>query len=335
MKDEKKKQSQWLKCQSPVKIQNPNYTGPGNPSEPKELFVPCGRCPVCRTSDASSWRARLQEEMDVSCSAIFITLTYDDSHLPLEKISLSDGLSRYVPTFSKRDIQLFLKRLRETVRKSYLPMYDTGKAIRYFIVSEYGPTTLRPHYHGVIFNLCTPFQSRSYAHKKVTELIRESWNNGNVRVDIVNDNRIAYVTKYMSCVCGNPAVQHLPKPFRLMSRMPGIGASYLEKEQRVRWHKENLAKYIPDGQYKRKMSKYYVDRIFSEDERRRMREEYQVSVENYRLKYLKAFNKAERGDSSDLDKLHKEIVAKGFANDRFLRHYIEKYTKTRKEGYGE
>lgn len=333
--NEKKKSSQWLRCQSPVKIQNPNYVGPGNPSEPKELFVPCGRCAVCKTSDASSWRARLCEEMDVSVSAIFITLTYSDENLPYEEVSISDEDDIIVPSFSKRDIQLFLKRLRESVRGTYTPMYDTGKALRYFIVSEYGPTTLRPHYHGILFNLCMPFKDRSVSHKKVTELIRECWDLGNVRVDIVNDNRIAYVTKYMSCVCGNPDAQYLPKPFRLMSRMPGIGASYFDKEQRIKWHKDNLAKYIPDGKYKRKMSKYYVDRIFSEEERQRMRDEYQASIEDYRLKYLKAYNKAERGDTRDLDKLHKEIVAKGFQNDRFLRHYIEKYTKTRKEGYGE
>lgn len=50
---------------------------------------------------------------------------------------------------SKYDIQCFLKRIRKKLSK----IYDdkNSRKFRYFIASEYGPSTLRPHYHGVFF----------------------------------------------------------------------------------------------------------------------------------------------------------------------------------------
>lgn len=46
----------------------------------------------------------------------------------------------------KQDVQLWLKRNRSrSVRE------NPGFSVSYFITSEYGPSTLRPHYHGVIF----------------------------------------------------------------------------------------------------------------------------------------------------------------------------------------
>ena len=73
------------------------------------------------------WAFRLQQELKVSSSSHFVTLTYNEENLTKSK----DG----IPIVSKRDIQLFIKRLRKA-----LPSYK----LRYFLVSEYGPTTLRP-----------------------------------------------------------------------------------------------------------------------------------------------------------------------------------------------
>lgn len=59
----------------------------------------------------------------------FLTLTYDDEHLP-------DGA-----TLVPRDLQLFIKRLRRA----------TSVPLRYFGVGEYGEESERPHYHVALF----------------------------------------------------------------------------------------------------------------------------------------------------------------------------------------
>ena len=67
----------------------------------------------------------------------------------------------------KKDIQNFLKRLRKKIDK--LNISDNDKKIRYYIASEYGPITKRPHYHGIIF-----FDSKQLG-SQIKNLIVESW----------------------------------------------------------------------------------------------------------------------------------------------------------------
>ena len=47
-------------------------------------------------------------------------------------------------TLRKRDYQLFMKRLRKA--------FPNDK-IRFYAAGEYGPKTLRPHYHAILFGL--------------------------------------------------------------------------------------------------------------------------------------------------------------------------------------
>ena len=117
-----------MKCISPItlKIQNPlNKDG--------KVIVPCGKCMNCLTNRRESWIIRLIEEFKTK-KATFLTLTYND-----ENLVYADGEK---PTLSKRDVQLFLKRLRKSLKKS----------IKYYCVGEYGTRTNRPHYHFILFN---------------------------------------------------------------------------------------------------------------------------------------------------------------------------------------
>ena len=95
--------------------------------------VPCGRCIECLKLRVNSWYVRINEELKISSSAYFVTLTYE--HEPITP----DG----EPTLDYRDIQLFMKRLRKC----------QDEKIRYFIVGEYGSKTGRPHYHALLFNI--------------------------------------------------------------------------------------------------------------------------------------------------------------------------------------
>lgn len=99
--------------------------------------VPCGRCPSCRLEKAAQWGSRIEMEVRTALSrgfsgAIFLTLTYDDAHLP------AGGSLR------KRDLQGFNKRVREFVSRKF------GKRLRLFGAGEYGERLGRPHYHEIL-----------------------------------------------------------------------------------------------------------------------------------------------------------------------------------------
>lgn len=277
----------------------------------KKIAVPCGKCPSCVYSTAQEWRVRIDEEFRNSTNALFVTLTYNDESLPLSVGTTYSGERVVVPSVCKRDVQLFLKRLRS---------YYNSDSIRYFIVSEYGPSTLRPHYHGILFNIpgFNPRNQKSLC--KVSEIIGEKWDNGFVKCDIVNPARIGYVTKYICSTMDLPC--EYVKPFRLMSRRPALGISYLDRLDRIDWHKNNLACYVPDGSYKLRMPRYYKRHIFDDDEmlmirqladERRMQEHLAYDNDQYRAEFY-----------AGVDRRRDKI-------DKFIRNFNNKYVKKRKD----
>lgn len=183
----------------------------------KGLFeVPCGHCEQCKTQKVNEWSFRLLEEAKETFRqggfTIFDTLTYDDLHVPnvgkvlfqLGEFSL-DVTSSICDMLcnSKRDVQLFAKRLRAAYSGPF----------RYYLVSEYGNDnryTHRPHYHALFF-----FSSPTITSEQASRLIRSAWQNG--RTDGIEDkgskyfyakrcfasftpyiqNIILYITKYM------------------------------------------------------------------------------------------------------------------------------------------
>jgi hypothetical protein len=109
------------------------------------LKIPCGRCVGCRLEKSRQWANRCMLELQYHESSFFVTLTYDDDHVPVTYYSENDdGEARSALTLRFRDLQLFLKRLR---KEHYY------ERLRFFACGEYGSTTYRPHYHAIIFGL--------------------------------------------------------------------------------------------------------------------------------------------------------------------------------------
>jgi len=145
------------------------------------------------------WSRRLEHELDFHASAIFLTLTYSEAHLPVD-----DGLDA-------RHLQLFLKRLRFDLE---------DRKFRYYSVGEYGEKFNRPHYHGIFFGL-TP-NDRG--------LIEGAWGMGMVHIGTVTQESINYVTKYVNKkLTGDLGKEvygaRLP-PFSRMSK--GLGLPWLK-----------------------------------------------------------------------------------------------------------
>ena len=218
-----------------------------------KVNVPCGKCAACLSRRRSQWTFRLMEELKNSESCYFLTLTYDDEHLPWEFVNI-DGECVPVSMVCKRDVQLFLKRLRKSIEPF---------KIRYFMVSEYGPKTFRPHYHMILFNFPPLLKN------KLDEYLTNAWDLGFIRVDPISDARINYVTSY--CLDSSTLPPYLVKNFMLCSRRPAVGSSYIDNVNIVRHHIDQLNDMCVVSDHgkpsKIKMPRYYCDKIFSDHER--------------------------------------------------------------------
>lgn len=121
---------------------------------------------------------------------------------------------------SRSDVQKFLKRLRNRLTKAYENKED--RKFRYFIASEYGPRTFRPHYHGIIFTDSDRFAS------DIERFISESWpfdDPDRHKVSLVSSGAASYVANYCNSVIGLPQILQTPafRPFILQSKNPIIG----------------------------------------------------------------------------------------------------------------
>lgn len=213
------------------------------------VTVPCGRCIGCRLEKSKQWAIRISHEASLYQKNCFVTLTYNNEHLP------SDG------SIHLEHVQLFLKRLR----KKY------GNNIRYFQCGEYGEKFARPHYHLCIFNhdfhdkkhlRVTPggqilytsdslaslwpfgfhsigqltFQSAAYVARYVTKkltgkksfIYKEYFSDGTFKTHNYENSDEHY--QLINFDTGE--VTYRAREFATMSRRPGLGSLWLQKYKR-------------------------------------------------------------------------------------------------------
>lgn len=185
------------------------------------IQVPCGQCVGCRLERSRQWAMRCVHESKLHKKNCVLTLTYDDKNLP------DDG------SLVKRDLQLFMKRLRK----------EKGNGIRFYACGEYGEKSRRPHYHLVLFN-CDFEDKRYYKKSKVDDNLYTSaiaeriWGKGFCVVGDVTFESCAYIARYIiDKMTGPKADEWYTNPdgvivqseFTNMSRRPGIGSGYFEK----------------------------------------------------------------------------------------------------------
>lgn len=168
---------------------------------------PCGQCINCRINKARAWCFRIElEALDYEYSS-FITLTYDDEFLPCNY------------SLSKRDLQLFFKKLRKKFG-----------SIRYYACGEYGSKNRRPHYHVALFGV------PANAGKE----IQEAWSFEGVPIGIINigdlnKDSARYITGYITkgldkdnVYSKGVLVKRKPE-YHTMSRRPGLGVNAVKR----------------------------------------------------------------------------------------------------------
>lgn len=225
-----------MQCFHPITIKEWIDSSDGRKKQVNSIrYVPCGKCIGCLQMRRSQWTYRLCKEADYSDLSYFVTLTYDDDHLLNNMYQYKNVV---FPIFSKRDCQLFFKKLRKRLDK----FSDKTIKLSYLLVSEYGTTTFRPHYHAhLFFKNVAPDQERFIQH-----MIVQSWDCSTNDPCIMASNQanIHYVTKYaLKDISGvfseieyeringkyigfsKEANTYLERPFMMCSTRPYIGSA--------------------------------------------------------------------------------------------------------------
>lgn len=148
----------------------------------EKLRVPCGHCIGClldRANDHATrcWCQTQTSDINECC---FITLTYDEQHIPKD---------RYLKI---KDQQDFWKRLR---------YYFKNKKIKYFGCGEYGPKTHRPHWHFCVWGYKpTDLKFYNYNHNGdklyTSKELKNIWGNGFVIIGELTYKSACYVSRY-------------------------------------------------------------------------------------------------------------------------------------------
>lgn len=201
---------------------------------PIYLAVPCNKCILCRDKAARDWSTRAMCEAQTSSGyPLFVTLTYNALCLPKDGVQVDH-------------CQRFLKRLRINLNR-YLG-YDVN--LRFFLCSEYGSKTKRPHYHCLLYNfpaldtlkrtLSIIEKSWSYVvTKEIASTIKDNYKfyddiakrwrvrYGYVHLQLAQGGHVKYAMKYMRKDCIPPKDSN--DVFYLASRKRGLGYEWLSQ----------------------------------------------------------------------------------------------------------
>lgn len=268
-----------MPCERPITIVNPRYKGLSRGllrrealerygldlAEPPDYYltVPCGKCHSCQKKRLQSFRLRLMYEFTESKTAVFLTLSFNDS-----------ALEEYKDNYNKAVCQFM-----DALRKRY------GKELRHFFVMEYGKDylyidrhgkqkcgTKRPHFHGLIFNM-----------PSIDFYMWESvWNRGNGRVRdsstpfngfFNNPRGLLYVEAVRDAQrCASYICKYLTKEYskdRITPRVitsVGLGSQYLTKGN-IQRHIKDLDTTLTVNGYPFSLPLYYRNKIFSKEDK--------------------------------------------------------------------
>jgi len=243
---------------------NKDMAIPGSRAQP----VPCSQCIGCRLDKTREWAIRCHHEASLHERSSFITLTYDDEHIPLDW------------SLDKEHFQTFMKRLRKKwVQKDPLKRkFGQVKKIRFYMCGEYGPKTGRPHYHACLFGFgfddLMLYKEAPEGNIYISEELNKRWGLGFATVGEVTYESAAYVAgytigkatgewknEYESLDLETGEIYEVQPPYATMSLKPGIGAEWFKKYKNDCFPKD----YVTVNGKKLKPPKAYFDAYEKEE----------------------------------------------------------------------
>jgi len=240
-----------------------------------EIELPCGGCVGCRLEHSRQWAVRCMHEASLHPVNSFLTLTYDDDHLPEDR------------SLNKTHFPSFMKRLR----KAY-PQFR----ISYYHVGEYGEQTLRPHYHALLFGFAFLDQVRYSGEGEnalyTSKTLDRLWGHGECKIGALTFQSAAYCARYAMKkrrglgkeeaylrVNTRTGELHQVEPeFATMSLRPALARRWFDQFNGDVYPDDFV---IVDGK-KQKPPRYY-DKLLAAEERERVKAERQAFAERPRV----------------------------------------------------
>lgn len=230
--------SKWLKIEHPLTIPTINDVS-------EFIELPCGQCHECRLNRSRQWADRCMLETQYHNQSLFLTLTYDNEHLPVREVLCEEtGELAPVAYLVKEDMAKFMKALRQ----EYAKKYDNN--LRFFGCGEYGSETMRPHFHIIVFGLL--LDDLVFHHKNfqgddfyTSATLDKVWKKGFIIASDATWQSCAYTARYiMKKHMGKDADFYeqngLTPEFVNMSRRPGIARQYYEDHPEL-WDNEFIS----------------------------------------------------------------------------------------------
>lgn len=234
--------------------------------------VRCGKCLSCLEHRQAGWIARLTDEFNSYPEGVyFVTLTYDDEHVPMKDV----GNGERLPAISSHDVMKFHADLRKRFQQGFFmdrTLFEAGWHLapdrislpechfKYYVTAEYGPNgTRRPHYHGFYSNMLED-------EDLVFDLFNSVWGKGFITVEKGRSEACAaYVSKYLVNDSLVPYDERLPKPRAWISK--GLGKYYLDDPEMLDWHRSAPVQHQFVMQNGRKgiLPRYWRDKIYDDD----------------------------------------------------------------------
>ncbi len=197
-----------------------------------EMQVPCGKCIACLKLRALARASLLYCELQTTeGETYFLTLTYDDKHLPSGKY------------LDVKAMPLFIKRYRKHRKEENHPYQ-----FRYEQIGELGELSLRQHAHMCGFNMTIPdlelYSQRDNSPIYTSESITKIWGNGSVKISPLTIENIIYTTQHVVKKIGSNIPPNIRSKINkktgeythgkftthaTRSSKPGMGAAWFEK----------------------------------------------------------------------------------------------------------
>lgn len=249
-------------CVNPVRVFNKyrNIT----------MTVPCGCCNPCKAVHQKEVIERMNQESRCWKYSVFFTLTMDEEHIPMMRLSkngnyfwsddtshlchggklpivdvsdlpeseymmFADGL-RFL---SVSDIQKFMKRLRINIYRLHKKLAENGDFPKDKVQSS---SQVRYYIAGEY----SPTEGKHRPHyhgllwfnsdvtsSHIGEILRQSWSLGFVDFSFATPEASNYVAKYINMYAHLPKVLSAPpiRPFTVSSRFPAIGSLAFNETQ--------------------------------------------------------------------------------------------------------
>lgn len=231
-------------------------------------LIPCNHCYACNLNYSAEWATRcmLEVQNHPEGSCWWLTLTYNEEHLPLYNEMTCDIQYKNVEgeiietetkhfyndgtwngTLEPEHVTQFIDTIRHYYRKKGV------NNIKYFYCGEYGGVTSRPHYHIILFGV--PLDNNLFYSPHVdgkffkehwkSKQIDKWWTYGMHDLAILEWSNAAYTTRYcMKKLIEGKADNEL---YAAMGKIPefvrmskGIGFTYYEKHKQEIYETDSI-----------------------------------------------------------------------------------------------